>query len=94
VCSRSCGILVNFGPLLRGRKFSRADISHCVVMRQKLVALGVLPVDTYSPDLVNFGPVISLRCQSTEVCKKFVTHFLYVVRQSVVQCNIMRGIGA
>jgi len=87
---------VNFGPLLRGRKFSRAGgyLALCVVMRQKLVALAVLPVDTYSPNLVNFGPVISLRCQSIEVCKKFVTHFLYVVRQSVVQCNIMRGIGA
>ena len=55
--SRSPSIVANFGPLLQEHRFSTGISGTLLVAAQRnLAALGVWPVDTYSPNLVNFGP--------------------------------------
>jgi len=50
--------MVNFGLLFWGANFFSQRIVRTLFVEEErnLAALGVWPIDTYSPNFVNFGP--------------------------------------
>jgi len=68
--------LVNFGPLFYSTNFrQRISRTLFVIMQQKWAVLEVWPIDTYFPNLVNFGG----RSRDTIWRHASVMHLFYAV---------------
>ena len=96
---------VNFGQLFREQHFpQRISRTHFVLAQPNLASSAGWPIETYSPNFVNFGPCLRdtmrrhasvLHCNDT-VVKWFFDNFpMFANSSSVVSIHcVARGLGA